>query len=81
MICEAKSTAILTFFVQIQLMNHVAPCDLAQNEQALNVLQRMWEFLYSLPVDVIVMARQSEEGGCHRYTLLSGQLNYLGHSG
>jgi len=64
-------------------MSHVAPCNLLENEHALNVLQRMWEFIYSLPVDVIVLAqpdRQSPQGD-PVFSLLTGQLNYVGQTG
>lgn len=64
-------------------MSHVAPCDLLENEHALNVLQRIWEFIYSLPVDVIVLAQQAQGSaeGQPVFSLLSAQLNYVGHTG
>ena len=63
-------------------MSPVAPCNLQENEHAMNVLQRMWEFMYSLPVDAIVLAQQAK--GTHdeqiAFSLLQGQLNYVGHT-
>lgn len=59
------------------MMAAVPATDLAASETSMNRLQRVWELLYRLPVDVVVLAFADGVGDV-RYRLVAGQLHFTG---